>query len=927
MYADAVNKEDAFMQQLDDNIADMLPDPSTKQAYMNARDTLAELRQADKTNVANIRKEIADLPKEERQTRWNQFWQERTQRYQEMRQVDAASIAIQQGDEQAMAAFEGVARSSDTPAKAVDGEVPQQSVYDIANEFGIPSASPSGARMDKRILATVNKYLPEGTEKFKNVKDVPADVARQAFETRAQAKGLEVPKAPEGVQPNYIADYKKVIPEPQPIDFSLDLMAYGRQYGALDEIVTGAKAAAKKQPTLLSDLPKNLQDEVRKSISQIKNDFSSTRYQAMKFGEWRRDSALLNYNRRTNFDTYLGNVAPFAFWSTSSMVQWAVESIDRPAMLTNYLRMKKFMATNGMERDGMASRTKGKLRVDLPFAPDWMGEAFVDPLRLLLPFDNWAAPFEQMKKDQEGAAGRTTRVLDQMLAEGTITQDEYDIAVSERSGSTWDFAEAQMAENDQSDRYDAWDFGTAMASPHAPIMWAYNAAFGDKDDIGPFSPLSRMMRNTATMLGVEDWNNSEWNLEAKVRRQMGLNSYDKWDDYRIKRAAGNLAGEGKLTPDEMKEAIAVAAMVEGGQLSPEDAKKQSEAYKMAVARSNQEYTGGGTQFALNLLGIGITSVPQGENNLRALQDDFGNAYAKYKAANDSLEAYLSKHANMPEEEAAAAWEKANPQLAKDGDALTEFFNEHPEYEGRLGLFDDPEKTVQKFYVDQVWQKFNEMPKVNQDEIRDHLGSEFQDAFMNKETRDYDAIPAETMAVWLKMMGTDPLGGLTADQRLLVSLYGKVKYTDPEMANRVQIFYDNRKQNFPDFGKQQEEYYKLQQGSQRKQYMRQHPELKQYFDFRQTFMRDNPDLVPYLTDNQKAIDKAKNQSRTQASIPTANELRVQIPPEVNELMSYYFQDGKPLPPVVMRELDQIGAQNGLTGEQLLNIYGGGVYNTP
>ena len=116
--------------------------------------------------------------------------------------------------------------------------------------------------------------------------------------------------------------------------------------------------------TLLANLPENLQSEVKKALQLVKNDFASTRYQAMKFGEWRRDSALLNYNRRTNFDNYLGHVAPFAFWGTSSMFQWGVESIDRPAMLTNYLRAEKLMATNGLERDGMATRTKGKIRID-----------------------------------------------------------------------------------------------------------------------------------------------------------------------------------------------------------------------------------------------------------------------------------------------------------------------------------------------------------------------------------------------------------------------------------------------------------------------------------------------------------------------------------------------------------------------------------
>jgi hypothetical protein len=920
MYSKAIEQEDAFSQQLDDAIAAMIPDEGTRSAYMNARDALANLRRTDKAQVANIRKEIADLPKDERQARWNQFWQERAARYQEMRSVDAASVMIQQGDEAATQAFASVER------EAAEGE--EFNIFRMANEYGIASANANGARDNRRILATVNKYLAEGGEKFKKVEDIPEDIARQAFEARAQAKGIPAArKAPE-VAPNFIADVNKVIPNPAPVDMSLDMMAYGRQYGMLDEIAGAAKAASQKTPTMLKDLPEELQKEVQKALGQVKNDFSQTRYQAMKFGEWRRDSALLNYNRRTNFDAYLGNVAPFVFWSTSSMFQWAVESVDRPAMLTNYLRMKKFMATSGLERDGMASRTKGKIRIDLPFAPEWMGEQFIDPMRLALPFDNWAAPFEQFQKDQEGAQGRTQRVLDQLLADGKISQEDYDSASESREGATWDYAESMMSQNDESDRYDAWDFGTAMASPHAPIMWAYNAAFGDKKDIGPFSPLSRIMRNAATQMGVEDWNNSKWNLEAKVRRQMGLPAYDKWDDYRIDRSLSNLAGDGSFTPDEVKEGMAISALVQSGKMDPEQAKEQSEAYREAVKRSYQEQTGGGAGFALGLLGISVTSVPQGENNLRTLQDDFGNAYAQYKTANDSLEEYLADHPEMAQDEAAAAWEKANPKLAKEGDALTQFFDDHPEYETRLGLFDKPEAKLHKFYIDEVWKKFNEMPKVNQDEIREHLGTEFQEAFMSSETRNYDAIPVETMTVWLKMMGTDPLGGLTADQRLLVNLYGKVQYTDPETANRVQVFYDTRSGTYPDFYKTQSGYYELTDKTKKQGYLLEHPELQQYWTFRKNFMRDNPDLVPYLTDDEKAIERAKSQSRnTTTAIPTAKEIQVNLDPDTQELLAGYFQSGEQLPGVVLRELEFIGAQQGLTGEQVLNIVGGGAYNTP
>jgi hypothetical protein len=1109
MYDDMAAQEDVLAQTIDDTTAAMIDGPQMKAAYLTARDQLAKLRGEDKRGINQMYEIVSKMPAEQRQTAWNQFWQARVGKYQEMRSVDAASIMIQQGDETALQAF--------TKAQPA----PKEGEFDIAqlaNEFGIPSATEAGARNDRRILATVNKYAPQsldeaasvtmkeatsiprgelppeistrfeqeanrlldelnsgtgpqvsqprqgqggetvripstnidwykelpknlqnkkvlntalekiikdkgsdkgvnvervkeliidrfrsgdpntgtppdlnmlrqlgadnktlqgalddfnditrqeltledairqsggkfdelsdasrpyfdeagnyvdpskGTKKYTDIKDVPEDVARKAFEARAKEKGLQVsPKAPQ-VQPAFIADLSKVVPEPAPLDLGMDMMTYGRTYGALDEVVNSAKTAAQKTPTLLKDLPPEIQTRFMKGLGSLDNELASTRNLAQKFGEWRRDSALLNYNRRTNFDNYLGHVAPFAFWSTSSVAQWALESIDRPAMLTNYLRAKKFMATNGLQRDGQASRTKGKIRVNLPFAPDWMGEQFIDPLRIALPFDNWIAPFEQMQKQQLGIDGRTERFLEQQLADGSISQDEYNDAAESHSGAVWDFAKAKTQENDAGDKYDAWDFGTALASPHAPIMWAYNAAFGDKEDIGPFSPLSRIARNTATTLGVEDWNNSKYNLEAKLRRQMGLSSYDKWDDYRIDRSLSNLAGDGSYSVDEVKEAIAISALVQEGKMTPEQAKEMSEAYREGVKRSNQEYTGGAGAFISGLLGISVTSVPQGENNLRALQDDFGRAYATYDKAAKSLDAYLDAHPDMDAEAAEDAWEKANPKLAKDADALGNFFDENPEYETRLGLFDKPEERLHKFMVDELWSAYNTMPKVNQDEVREHLGTDFQASFLNKETRNTDDVPTELLSVWMKMMHVDPLGGLTADQRMLVGLYGKVQLTDPETANRVQMFYDNRKQNFSDFYELQSAYYELPKGTKRKAFMRTHPELSQYFDYRTGFMRDNPDLVPYLTDDERAIERARNQARTTAAVPTAQELQQitsYLPPDIKDLVYDFAQSGDELPPVLVEELEFIASQQGMDPQQFVNILGAGVYGT-
>jgi hypothetical protein len=198
-------------------------------------------------------------------------------------------------------------------------------------------------------------------------------------------------------------------------------------------------------------------------------------------------------------------------------------------------------------------------------------------------------------------------------------------------------------------------------------------------------------------------------------------------------------------------------------------------------------------------------------------------------------------------------------------------------------------------------------------------------FLDKNTRSYDDIPVETMAIWLKMMNVSPLGGLTADQRVLVSLYGRVQFTDPELANRVQVFYDNRKTGFPDYYDKQSGYFQLNTKPQKDQYLRENPDLKSYWDWRRDFMTKNPDLVPYMTDNEKDIQKAKNSARQQGAVPTSQELQQalqNLPTSAQYLITDSFQSGDAVPEVVYEYLDAIGAQYNLSGDQVLKIYEGG-----
>jgi hypothetical protein len=759
---------------------------------------------------------------------------------------------------------------------------------------------------------------PELQQGFSRIEDIPEDVAREAFEARRQIKGTQ--RRQPDINPEYIADYKKVLPDNQPdMAMGMDEAIYGRMQGAIDEIVDSAKRAQSDTPVFLKDLPEDLQKQVSRGLDRTRNELASVRYKAQQYGQWRRDAALLNYNRRTNFDNQLQHIAPFIFWSTSSAWKWAVESIDRPAMLTNFLRAKKLLATGGVQREGIPSRVKGKIR--LPFAPEWMGEQFIDPLRVALPFDNWASPFEQFQRDQQGMEGRISRLLEEQKDRGEITQEQYDEAMSERGGNAWDFAEQMVTQNEGNDRFDGFDFASTLMSPHAPLMWAYNAAMGDKEDIGPFAPLSRFTRNAMTAMGVKDWNNSKYNIEAKIRREMGLPSFDKWDNYRIKRMASSMAGEGLLTPDEAKEVIALEAMVEQGKITPEQAKEMSDAYDQAVTRTNKEFTGGTFSFLSSTLGFSITNVTEGEMIQRGLTDDFIRALETEEEANESLQKFLDANPDMEEQEAGELWAQQNPKLDQQANALMNFFEENPEYETRLGLFDSPEEQVHKFYVDAMWKKWMEMPKLHQDEAKEHLGTDFQQSFLNKETRSYDDIPVESMVIWMKMMNVDPLGGLTADQRVLVSLYGKVQFSDPELAQRLEVFYDNRKDRYPGYYTDQRGYFEKDTKQERNQFLQENPRLRQYWDFRRDFMNQNPDLVPYMTDNERDIEKAKRSARGGGAVWTAQEVAqiVQsMPPSVQYVIGDSLETGDGFPPELYQYFDIIAEERGMSSEQMLAI---------
>src|SRR3990167_4678215 len=66
--------------------------------------------------------------------------------------------------------------------------------------------------------------------------------------------------------------------------------------------------------------------------------------------------------------------------------------------------------------------------------------------------------------------------------------------------------------------------------------------------------------------------------------------------------------------------------------------------------------------------------------------------------------------------------------AGDEDAINKFFDDYPEYETRLALFDEPEERLRQFLVSEIWDRYTQLEPQNKGRAADLLGEEFEQSF-------------------------------------------------------------------------------------------------------------------------------------------------------------------------------------------------------
>lgn len=915
-YAKAMLQEDDYLRAMDDILVRMMPEED--QALFRAyRDGVAVLRREDRQLVQDFRllqesDEWSLLNAEERQLRWTEHWQERQAGWAKIKNEEQAGLAALQGHPEAQGRYAAQIDESDIPdipfagrwfTSELEGEAGALKYLQSRQEAGLPAVvtyvdmtEEEAAKFGLRAVATEMSPLDQSRTLGISVDpDVEYMLSQELANTRQifqqgitpdptegmvrlyrGESGLHLPTEPldEAWRQLTLPDYNQFVPRQMYMDTGLDQLWFNRGDDAMNSIFESARQLADEKPFKLADLPADAQNQMRNYVSHVKGQMSDARRASTRMGLYMRDSALLNYNRRMNYNNWLGTLMPYEFWMTQSIGKWAMHTLDRPAMLTTFLRMKKFAETAFRPEGGLPSRLKGSFRINVPFLPEWMGkDLFVDPMRTALPFDQFVYPWQEFLNQENRDQGVAQRVLREMLNDGRITQQEFDNAMATQSGPAWDKAVVAARQDDTEGRLNGFDLATLLTSPHAPLMWAYNVARGTPEEIQPFLPLTRSIKGVTALLGISP-NTGGLNPEGMIRKALGLPAFDQWDDYRVDRMLSNLAATGEISVD-----VALRAMIERGKT--QDA-AVAEAFRLATERAGKEY---GVGALGSLIGIPAKAYPVGEENLRQLKDDYQAAWARYEEG--------------------------------DLEAVNRFYDQHPEYETRLALFKSPEERLRSFLVDEIWNTYNDMPTLHRKELNNHLGDLWSDAFLNKETRSYESIPMEALQVWLKIMGGDPPGMVHYNEDAT-----PLEFSPPEVAHAMQTFY-NMRDNVFRYSEQVwplwSEYFSLEKGDARRAYWNNHPILGQYMNWRNDFMMRNPSLAPYIEDDpdkrpQYPSEAALLQALTGQPNFTPQEWRQVLGLSAYNLLEDALR-GEPLPQVVIDSLESQGFSPDLVLSQI------------
>jgi len=178
---------------------------------------------------------------------------------------------------------------------------------------------------------------------------------------------------------------------------------------------------------------------------------------------------------------------------------------------------------------------------------------------------------------------------------------------------------------------------------------------------------------------------------------------------------------------------------------------------------------------------------------------------------------------------------------------------------------------------------------------------------------------ETMQVWLKIMGGDPPGQATYTEALT-----PIELAPVEVAHLYEAFYQTRSRIFQYndvVWPMQADYFKLTKGAARKKFLREHPLLEKYWNWRKDFMQRNPSVAPYIEDDPDKQPKYPSEealSEAEAAQPALHwfEWQMTLTPPLWRLVQDNLRYGDSLLDSETEELQELADSMGLSLDELM-----------
>lgn len=584
--------------------------------------------------------------------------------------------------------------------------------------------------------------------------------------------------------------------------------------------------------------------------NDVRTDLQNTKYKTGKFGEMMRDAALLNYSKRYGFDNALTLLFPYQFWNTRSAWNWINRMGGKGGKLwRRYARLKELEERN--KKEIMPSRITGKVGIYLPFLPDWMGDALFMPTSQLSIVGNFLDPLDDWLTDDQPVIATAERYVQEAYDNGDISHQEMLEALdpAKRAGSSaWQEAYARAQTEGDHDR----DLGNlfkqyfGMSLPVSigkaimtgnPDDWtqtpmtrtgtAFRALFGD-NIVGKglefaMSAPERALRKAAVALtGNNDFRYQE---------------FGNWGDYYIRNQVWDMVVEGRISAED---AIEAQAEKDGNSIWEEAADRQ----RQELLQKTQLLS------ATMPFKKMVEDVKNG--NQDKLFDDF--KYLMASALTMWTPATVVRDAERTWREDKAEMSQLYETGTKED--RNKFFDSHEYYQyNNLRYEDDPEQALRSYLYKSITDKWYDLDKSEQDELKLAFGTDFQRSILDKETRAYQTMDLTRLAAYAQALnGSIPY---LATDALNTMNTPKINTNVIPVNEKIsqEVYLKERERLYPGMSDVSNIYYNL-PVEDRKIFRQANPNLTKYWEWNRTYKSQHPEVGNYskrMTDYYNTIE--------------------------------------------------------------------------